>query len=49
MSMTRLICIRANFKVAVAVGLMLGAVACGHIRAQGALQFENMSGTVPSM
>jgi len=25
---------------------MLGVVACGHLRAQGVLQFENMSGTI---
>lgn len=43
MSTTHSICPRAKFFAHFAAGLMLGAVACGHIRAQGVLQFENMS------
>lgn len=45
MSTTHLFCQRANFIAPVAVGLALGVVACGQTRAQGVLQFENMSGT----
>src|SRR5213594_655654 len=43
MSTTRLLCLRANLGL-VAAGFALGT-ACGQIRAQGVLQFENMSGT----
>ena len=46
MSATRLICLRANFLTPIVTGLVLGAVACGHLRAQGVLQFENSSGFI---
>src|SRR6266498_1228805 len=46
MSTTHPICPRAKIFAPFAAGLMLGVVACGHLRAQGVLQFENMSGTI---
>ena len=44
--MTHPVCLRASSLAPVTVGLVLGAVACGHIRAQGVLQFENTSGAI---
>lgn len=44
--MTHPICLRANSLGTVAAGFVLAAAACGQVRAQGVLQFENMSGTV---
>jgi hypothetical protein len=45
MSTTRLFCLHADFLGLMATGLVVGAVSCGNVRAQGVLQFENMSGT----
>lgn len=45
MSTTRSICLRAKFLTPIVTGLVLGAAGCEDIRAQGVLQFENMSGT----
>jgi hypothetical protein len=46
MSTTHTICLRAKSLAAIALGFLLGAAACSNLRAQGVLQFENMSGAV---
>jgi hypothetical protein len=46
MSMTHLVCLRSSLLAPVMVGLVLSAVGCQRICAQGVLQFENMSGAI---
>lgn len=46
MSTTHSTCLRAKSVAPVALGLLLGAAGCANLRAQGVLQFENMSGAV---
>ena len=47
MSRTRPICLQPRFLAPMAMGLIMGAMACAKIQAQGYLQFENSSTTIP--